>query len=433
MLRDVKYGGYSVKEAIKTYGFRSRYCFYFHLKQFRRRGFIGLFDLRFNKDISKYLSREIDFTTSKVKKVYSANNTKLYEDKANNITFSDRRLTAFYRLHGENKKICQIVKALNEGMGVRGISRIFDVDKNTVLHYLEAVAGQSRRASDYFLQGLHIEECQIDELWSFVKKKKKNLQGFERWLKTVGDVWIMTTFDARNKILPEYQMGKRTQANTKRLLGNFKARTDGHIPFFTSDNFRYFPIAILAAYGKKVKDNLIAPEALKYAIVKKRRRKGRVVSIELKAIFGTEKAVKRILKKSPVSKQVNISFVERSNLTRRHYNKRLCRRTMSFSKKLENHWYQFEIERALYHFCRPHRGLKRKRSDGGYTYITPMMAAGKTDHVWSVEELLSFNPVITEKRPHPAWDFSYRFPGAQEFFASLYSKTLKKAYPAGRR
>lgn len=395
MLRDVKYGGCSVKEAINVYGFKSRACFYFSLSQFKQRGFIGLFDLRFNKGISKYLSEKISFENSKVKKIYSCNNTKLYEDIVNNITFSERKMTAFYRLHGENNKICQIVKALNEGVGVRGISRIFGIDKNTVLNYLEAVAGQCRKVSDYFLRGLHVEECQIDELWSFVLKKKKNLEGTEKWIKTIGDIWILTIFDARNKVLVEYQMGRKTLGNTKLLLKNFKARTDRHIPFFTSDDFKYFPIAILSGYGKKVRNKLLPPKELKYAVVKKRRRKGRVVSISEEVVFGSEKEVKRILKESPVSKQVNISFVERSNLTRRHYNRRLCRRTISFSKKFENHWYQFEIERALYHFCRPHRGLKREKPGGGYMYITPMMAIGKTDHIWSVEELLSFNPNLS--------------------------------------
>jgi IS1 family transposase len=399
MLRDVACKGMSVQEAIKVYGFRSRYCYYFYLKQFKQRGFIGLFDLRFNKGISKYLNellqQEAPIENSRVKKTYSCNATKLYEDSVTHITFSERRETAFFGLHGGQEKICQIVTAMNECLGIRSISRIFGIDKNTVLNYLEAVAGQCRKVSDYYLQGLHVEECQIDELWSFVRKKKKSLTAAEKWTKTIGDVWIMIAFDARNKILPEYQMGRRTAGNTRLLLKNFKTRTDGHVPFFTSDEFRHFPEAILSAYGKKENNRLVAPKELKYAVVRKCRRKGRVIAIKLKVIFGSKRAVSGILKKSPVSNTINISFVERSNLTRRHYNRRLCRKTICFSKKFENHYYQFEVERALYHFCRPHRGLKRKISGGKYTFITPMMAAGKTDHVWSVEELLRFNPTAS--------------------------------------
>ena len=99
-----------------------------------------------------------------------------------------------------------------------------------------------------------------------------------------------------------------------------------------------------------------------------------------------------LFRSSPVSNQINVSFVERNNLSLRHYNKRLSRRTMAFSKKLENHWYQFEIERALYHFVKPNRGLKMLKPNGKYSFVTPMMAVGKTDHIWTIEELLSFNP-----------------------------------------
>jgi hypothetical protein len=60
----------------------------------------------------------------------------------------------------------------------------------------------------------------------------------------------------------------------------------------------------------------------------------------------------------------------------------LARKTIGFSKKLRNHLWQFEIETAIHNFVRPHAGLQ---------YITPMMAAGKTDYVWTVKDLLAFS------------------------------------------
>ena len=160
---------------------------------------------------------------------------------------------------------------------------------------------------------------------------------------------------------------------------------------------RYYGEALLIIYGRRARDLagevvLKPPADLKYAIVKKKREKGRVVCIEAKVVFGHEEEIEQFLRESPVSNRINISFVERSNLTRRHYNRRLSRRTIAFSKKLEHHWYEFEIERALYHFVKPHRGLNVPKPNGKHSFITPMMAAGKTDHIWSVEELLSFNP-----------------------------------------
>lgn len=392
----MKYEGYKVAEAVKTHGYKSRSNFYFYWRQFQSRGFLGLLDLRFHKDISKYLSR-IDLKSDKVRRIYGHNQTKLLEDSQTKITFSERRHTVFFGLHGDNERLCQIIQAVGEGVGVRGISRIWGVDKNTVISYLERAAIGCRRVSDHFLVDLHVEECQVDEMWSFVKKKEKHLSDFERCLKELGDVWIFIAFDARNKLIAEYQMGKRTFSHARILLHNFKQRTDGHIPFFTTDDLRYYGEALLIVYGRSTRNLsgeavLKPPPDLKYAIVKKKREKGRVVSIEAKVVFGQDEEIEQFLRESPVSNRINISFVERSNLTRRHYNKRLSRRTIAFSKKLENHWYQFEIERALYHFVKPHRGLKMLKPNGKHSFITPMMAAGKIDHIWTVEELLSFNP-----------------------------------------
>ncbi|PIU62504.1 MAG: hypothetical protein COS84_10360 [Armatimonadetes bacterium CG07_land_8_20_14_0_80_40_9] len=396
LLREVKYEGYKITNAIKIHGYKSRYNLYFYWGQFQSKGFLGLFDLRFNKSISKYLN-QISLKPDKVRQVYGYNRTKLFEDSQTRLTFSERRKTAFFGLHGENKRLCQVIKAVGEGVGVRGISRIWGLDKNTVISYLERSAIQCQRVSDYFLRDLHVEECQVDEMWSFVKKKEKNLDDFERCLRELGDVWIYIAFDARSKLIVEYQMGKRTFSQARLLLHNFKQRTDSHIPFFTSDDLKYYRDALLIVYGRRVRNRageevLKPPADLKYGIVKKKRRKGRVISIEVKVVFGKEEEIYQFLEESPVSNQINVSFVERNNLSLRHYNKRLSRRTMAFSKKLENHWYQFEIERALYHFVKPHRGLKMLKPNGKYSFVTPMMAVGKTDHIWTIEELLSFNP-----------------------------------------
>lgn len=396
MLRDVRVSKRTVKEVIHAYGFRSRSSFYAYWKQFRHQGLLGLFDLRIHKPIPKPLLPDFSFEHLKSRSVYRSS---WQSDARYRPSLGEPPCPASSRLYGDPEEISQGIRALNEGIGIRGTSRIFGVDKNTVLHWVQVAGRHCQKVSDAFLQKLHVEECQIDELWSFVKKKEKNLSDAEREQKTLGDVWIFVAFDPQTKLLVAYQMGKRSVGTTKCLLATFKARTDGFIPFFTSDDFRHFPLAILCAYGIKDKTEFKAPPELIYAIVKKKRHKGRVVSITVKVAFGSEEDVRQRIQCSSVSRHVNIAFVERSHLTRRHYNKRLCRKTLSFSKTLENHVYQFEIERALYHFCRPHRGLKQKKPDGGYQFITPMMATGKTDHVWSVKELLSFRMDETSHAP----------------------------------
>jgi hypothetical protein len=142
-------------------------------------------------------------------------------------------------------------------------------------------------------------------------------------------------------------------------------------------------MALLKFYGVPSPDGkTINPHPeMDYAVVKKKRKAGRVIDTEVKVMFGSLARLMEKLKNSPVSSKVNVSFVERSHLSRRQFNRRVTRRSLGFSKILRNHLLQYELEVAIHNFVRPHRGLK---------YQTPMMAAGRIDHVFSIEELLHF-------------------------------------------
>src|SRR5207247_10729161 len=131
------------------------------------------------------------------------------------------------------------------------------------------------------------------------------------------------------------------------------------------------------------KRNRKAPNGLLYAHVVKRRRRGRVVEITTRVVFGTEKAVETKLKSSPVSKHINTSFVERNNLTMRHQNRRLVRKTIAFSKKRERLEKQLYLAFAYYHFVKPHLGLRQEIMDKNKKYQnqTPATFAGITNHI----------------------------------------------------
>jgi len=136
---------------------------------------------------------------------------------------------------------------------------------------------------------------------------------------------------------------------------------------------------------------LIPHHALKYAKVKKTRRNGRIEAIETEVSIGTKQKVQQILNQSPCSRAINISFVERSNLHERLNNRRLTRKTLGFSKAMYMHEAQIWLSLGYYHFVMPHSSLTI-RSDDGINLIqrTPAMAAGITDHIWSIKELLTF-------------------------------------------
>lgn len=200
-----------------------------------------------------------------------------------------------------------------------------------------------------------------------------------------------------------FVVGRHDQANANKLVIGIKERSDGQVPFFTSDELKHYDDALLEAYGlrhefprtgkagRPRKPILKAPQNLLYAQVVKRRRKGRVVEITSRVVFGTEEAVAARLKQSPVSKHINTSFVERNNLTMRHQNRRLTRKTIAFSKKRERLEQQLHLAFAYYHFAKPHFGLRLEVEGESKKYQdrTPMMAAGITDHIWTMPELFS--------------------------------------------
>jgi len=199
-------------------------------------------------------------------------------------------------------------------------------------------------------------------------------------------------------------VGRRGQNEADQLLEIIKRRTDDTIPFFTSDDLGQYENAILKVYGIKEnaqktgkrgrpkKPKLVPPTDLKYAKIKKVRENGRIVKIDTEVVFGNEDDVKTTIKQSPVSKHVNNSFVERNNLTMREGNRRLTRKTLGFSKMKPPLISSLALYFGYYHFVKTHKGLRIENADGTnrkWTQRTPMMSAEITDHVWTVEELIT--------------------------------------------
>jgi hypothetical protein len=98
--------------------------------------------------------------------------------------------------------------------------------------------------------------------------------------------------------------------------------------------------------------------------------------------LGTTKA--RIIG-NPAERDVSMSIVERANLSLRMQSRRFTRLTNGFSKKVENHAHAVALHFFVANFCRSHMTLTKAL--GGF-HTSPAMAAGLTDHVWTIEEML---------------------------------------------
>ena len=124
-------------------------------------------------------------------------------------------------------------------------------------------------------------------------------------------------------------------------------------------------------------------------MVTKRRAKGRVVEIGTRVVFGTVAAVLLALARSRVSRTINTAFIERENGTDRHRNARKARKTYRFSKDWRYHEAVTYSSLYSYNFGWPVRTLAIKDPEGDRLRRSPAMAAGLTDHVWSMAEWLS--------------------------------------------
>jgi IS1 family transposase len=246
-------------------------------------------------------------------------------------------------------------------------------------------------------------EVQLDEKWSFVGKKEKTVDPHSPEDEDKGDVWDHTAIDAESRLLLAIVPGPRTAENCEKVVREVKERTAGKADIlFTSDEHAPYESAIRKAYGEEIprpkkpgrgrkpKPVTVVPPELCYATVRKTRKEGRVVKVVRKLIFGTLALLAAYLLGSTVSKSINTSIVERNNGTDRGQNARKRRKTYCFSKDLEIHISVSHFVGYGYNFMWPVRTLDLKGADGIKTRRTPAMAAGLTDHIWTLKEWCTF-------------------------------------------
>ena len=199
-------------------------------------------------------------------------------------TFSARHGTAYFDMHTEERIYNIAIRALAEGNSLRGTGRIVGLDKDTICAWLDKSGRHCRAVTTYLFNNLHMTECQLDELWSFVHKKEGLLTTVEKIRMLYGDAWVWIAFAPEWRLVPAFVIGKRVQENADLLIERLKAVSCGHIPFFTSDQLYHYPQALLNGYGRpevslhipgkrgrKPTPKLLPPSNLLYAQVVKHR------------------------------------------------------------------------------------------------------------------------------------------------------------------
>ncbi len=237
---------------------------------------------------------------------------------------------------------------------------------------------------------------QLDEKWSFVEKKQKHCAPDDEADLFKGDQWDHVAFDPDSRLVLSVVVGKRIAENAVLLLEDVKGRLGGAAPEeITSDEYPAYAEAVLAVFGQEVVPprtgkpgrpagpRVVPPEGLRYATVHKTRARGRIVAVASRVVLG----------ELPGGEGVSTSYLERQNATDRHRNARKGRKTYRFSKDWDVHAAATAFTMYSYNFCWPVRTLRQRTDGERWQHRTPAMAAGLTDHVWSLEEWVTLPAV----------------------------------------
>lgn len=282
-----------------------------------------------------------------------------------------------------------ILTLLVEGMSVNATARVTGISKPTVLKLLTDIGPAVAEFQGDAMRDLHCQQVQVDEIWSYVGMKAKNVPAERRGEFGIGDVYTFTAIDPDTKLAPTWLVGQRDTANAQRFLLDLGRRIRGRFQL-TTDAASFYREAVIEAFGATVD----------YA--------------QLQKLYATPQGAERsysppeciatrpeIIHGTPDESHISTSHVERQNLTMRMSMRRFTRLTNAFSKKVYNLSCAVALHFMHYNFVRPHSTLT-KAANGRPT--TPAMAAGIETAPWTMADVVC----LLEEREEDAREVSKR-------------------------
>lgn len=260
------------------------------------------------------------------------------------------------------KERTQILRLLVEGNSLRSASRIADCSINTVTLLLENIGQACADYQSKQLTNLTCKRIEIDEIWSFVYAREKNIKPWSP--PNSGTTWVWTAICPDSKLIPCWHVGARDAEAANKFMQDLSTRFTNRIQL-TSDGYRPYKDAVENNFGADVDFAMLVKQ---YGEAKGKK-------------YGPyEGTIKEKITGTPNMAKTTTAHVERQNLTMRTNIKRFTRKTNAHSRKFENHCHALALHFMYYNYCRIHGSIR----------VTPAMAAGVTDKLWDIEDILKF-------------------------------------------
>jgi IS1 family transposase len=276
-------------------------------------------------------------------------------------------------------KRAQILQMMAEGVSIRAIVRLTGASKNTVAKLLVDAGEAFSAYMDEHFRNLPCKRVQVDEIWSFVYAKYKNVPKAKAAPDVAGSVWTWTAICADTELVPSFYLGGRDAFAAHTFMHDLADRLANRVQL-TSDGHKAYLDAVERAFGNDIDYAMLvkhygpAPDG-----PQTRYSPPQCIGTTVGTVAG-----------NPDRKHVSTSYAERQNLSMRMGMRRFTRLTNAFSKKVENHAHALAIYFMHYNFVRIHQTLR----------VTPAMAAGVTDKLFDMADLVAIVKA-TEEKPGP--------------------------------
>jgi transposase-like protein/IS1 family transposase len=325
-----------------------------------------------------------------------------YKCKMCKKTFSAHQGTMFEGLRKPEELIVIVVTLLAYGCPPQAIVHALDLDERTVARWQERAGAHCQRVhQDQVVQAqLDLQHVQADEIRA---KGCKMIPWIAMAMMVSTRLWLGGVVSLR-----------RDRQLADQLLRLVKACC---LPLRTvlvlTDGWSAYPNSIRRAFREKVpkagghgRCALQAwPDILIGTVIKKTVKK-RVVEVSRRMAQGTLEHAHEVLLQTLGGKELNTAFIERFNGTLRERLASLTRRCRHAARRVAALEAGMWLVGCTYNFCWPHHELSRRLAKAqkgkGEVLITPAMAAGLTDHIWSVDEVLTYRiappPWVAPKR-----------------------------------